>query len=583
MNTITKWGTLLFFIFAFIQTSFSTHIVGGDIFYDSIGNNQYRITIELYRDCNSSTGFDDPLDYTVFLAHGAVYSTFTIDYFAVDPLVPIPDPCVLVPSDVCIERAIYIDTIILPFNGSGYTVSYQRCCWADDILNIAYPGDNGLTLTTFIPGSSTLDHMNQCARFTQLPPLVLCSNRTINVDYSATDPDNDSLIYELISPFSGGDPVNTVPNPESAPPYSYLTWNPGYTPMQPFGTGSVVSLDPLTGIIEITPQNEGEFIAAVNAKEYRNGVLINIETRIFAFRVVLCDVALPFELEIAGNNTMIENCNSTSFIITRSDTTFEAVFQVYFGGTATHDEDYQFPDSIVMPVNLAAISVPVFTLPDNLQEGTETIEINIIYPNLCNNTLDTSFLMLYITDYTSLSLLQSDTARVCDEKDLFGAVSVQVKDGLSGYSYDWEPGNHPDSNSLDIAAENLVPGINTFSVTVTDQCQQKIQGQNLVILNECPLITPNVITTNGDNINDLFIIKNLEDYESVELILTNRWGNVVYQNSNYQNDWSGQDKSDEQLSPGTYYYTITPKSNKYTYYGEEKTKYTARGFVEIIQ
>lgn len=582
MNVFIKWGVLLLFTISFVQLSYSNHIVGGEIFYDSIGVNQYRITIELYRDCNSTTNFDTPLGYTVFLADGTVYATYTVNYSSIDPLVVTPDPCIVVPTDICIERAIYIDTIILPFNTTGYNVSYQRCCWAPDILNITDPENNGLTLTTFIPGSNTVAQMNHCARFMQLPPLVLCSNRTIDVDYSAIDPNSDSLVYELVSPFSGGDPVNTVPSPETAPPYSFLAWNSGYTPTQPFGTGSSVILDPLTGMMEITPQNEGEFIAGVSAKEYRNGVLINTETRIFAFRVVLCDITLPYNLEVVGNNTMIENCNSTVFNITRSDTTFEAVFQVFFGGSAIKDVDYQFPDSIVMPINVDTVSIPVVTLLDNLPEGTESVEINIIYPNLCNNTLDTSFVTLYITDYKSMNLVQGDTAYVCDEQDLIGQLSVSVSDGLPGYVYDWESGNYPDNDTLKISTQNLQPGSNLYTVTVTDQCQKTIQSSPMIILNECPLVTPNVITANGDNINDLFVIKNLDDYESVELILTNRWGNVVYQNSHYQNDWSGLDMNGEKLSPGTYFYTVTPKSNKYNYYKEEKTKYTARGFVEII-
>ena len=229
-----------FFTLTFVQSAHSTHLVGGEIYYDAIGDNQYKITIEIYRDCNSQTGFDVPLGYTVFLADGTIYSTYNVNYSSTVPLVAIPDPCIVVPSDACIERATYIDMLVLPFNASGYRVSYQRCCWAPDILNITNPADNGMTLTTFIPGSSMFSLMNQSARFTALPPLVLCSNRTINVDYSALDPDSDSLVFELVSPFSGVDPINVAPNPESAPPYSDITWNAGYTLSQQFGVGAAV-------------------------------------------------------------------------------------------------------------------------------------------------------------------------------------------------------------------------------------------------------------------------------------------------------------------------------------------------------
>ena len=64
------------------------------------------------------------------------------------------DPCVTPPNNICVEKGIYIDTIQLPFNPSGYHISYQRCCWANNIDNIVDPGNNGITLTTFIPGSA---------------------------------------------------------------------------------------------------------------------------------------------------------------------------------------------------------------------------------------------------------------------------------------------------------------------------------------------------------------------------------------------------------------------------------------------
>ena len=54
-----------------------------------------------------------------------------------------------------------------------------------------------------------------------------------------------------------------------------------------------------------------------------------------------------------------------------------------------------------------------------------------------------------------------------------------------------------------------------------------------------PILIPNVITPNGDNKNDLFIIKNLMDWEFRELTIFNRWGEIVYRSDNYQNDWDG--------------------------------------------
>jgi gliding motility-associated-like protein len=92
-----------------------------------------------------------------------------------------------------------------------------------------------------------------------------------------------------------------------------------------------------------------------------------------------------------------------------------------------------------------------------------------------------------------------------------------------------------------------------------------------------------VITANNDQVNDLFIIKNLEDFDAVELQVFNRWGNLIYENSDYQNDWDGKSEDGTPLNGGVYFYKVTPDSVKYTYDDQTKTQYTLHGFFHIIK
>lgn len=63
-------------------------------------------------------------------------------------------------------------------------------------------------------------------------------------------------------------------------------------------------------------------------------------------------------------------------------------------------------------------------------------------------------------------------------------------------------------------------------------------------------VIPNIVTsTSSDGINDAFYIKGLD--EPCELSVLNRWGQTIYQNDDYKNDWSPY-----HLLQGYYYYVI---------------------------
>jgi gliding motility-associated-like protein len=79
---------------------------------------------------------------------------------------------------------------------------------------------------------------------------------------------------------------------------------------------------------------------------------------------------------------------------------------------------------------------------------------------------------------------------------------------------------------------------------------------------------PNTITPNGDGINDTFHIGEAADQE-IHIKIVNRWGQLVYENMNYKNDWSGVTNNDETLPNDTYFYEVVLARN------------TLSGFIQI--
>jgi gliding motility-associated-like protein len=71
---------------------------------------------------------------------------------------------------------------------------------------------------------------------------------------------------------------------------------------------------------------------------------------------------------------------------------------------------------------------------------------------------------------------------------------------------------------------------------------------------------PNAITPNGDGINDAFIFDILfgdpNDFPDNEIIIFNRWGDIVYQAKPYINNWEGTNQNGQPLPQATYYYIL---------------------------
>lgn len=74
------------------------------------------------------------------------------------------------------------------------------------------------------------------------------------------------------------------------------------------------------------------------------------------------------------------------------------------------------------------------------------------------------------------------------------------------------------------------------------------------------IIIPNIITPNNDLINDDFLITNKPNC-SDKLIILNRWGNIVFENSPYQNDFNGNG-----LHEGNYFYVYYPEIDNFDTY-----------------
>ena len=304
---------VIVFLFLLTINANATHIVGGELNYRYLGGDVYEIHLTVYRDCyNGIPPLDNPAYVFVYDAFNNLVTTLSIDLDSSNVIPPtVNSPCFIPPTDVCYEHGFYHPLqVTLPASNAGYQLAYQRCCRNNTILNIVSPDSTGATFYAFIPGTNTFSQ-NSNPVFGALPPPFLCYGAPFVFDHSATDFEGDSIVYELCDPFNGASAGNPIPTPSNLPlppPYIPIAWQP------PFSITNVVSanppfvIDPHTGIITGTPNLQGQYVVAVCAKEFRNGIFLSATRRDFQLNVVLCPTlvvaALQNPLVQCGNNTV---------------------------------------------------------------------------------------------------------------------------------------------------------------------------------------------------------------------------------------------------------------------------------------
>lgn len=136
-----------------------------------------------------------------------------------------------------------------------------------------------------------------------------------------------------------------------------------------------------------------------------------------------------------------------------------------------------------------------------------------------------------------------------------GSISISASGGAGGYTYDWSTG------SIDQVISALATG--QYTITVTDRIGCTIENTFTVGVIDDPrgclksIKVFEIFTPNGDGVNDTWVIEGLHNYPDNNIQVFNRWGQLVYEASTYNNDWQGITTDGESLPQGTYYYILT--------------------------
>jgi gliding motility-associated-like protein len=201
----------------------------------------------------------------------------------------------------------------------------------------------------------------------------------------------------------------------------------------------------------------------------------------------------------------------------------------------------------------SSVQNPVFIDFQGNQAGVYVVTVTD-----ANGCQDTAQVALALSQFGGPELIASDTV-LCP-----GETLVLTASGASSYLWSG-PANFSATGAVQTIANisvnqggiYVVLGMDEFGCEGTDSVNIQVVQKG-----DCMFI-PELVTPNGDFMNDLWAIQGIENYPNASVSIFNRWGNLIFTASPYENDWYGQvnkgvnvGDGSGKVPPGTYFFLI---------------------------
>ena len=384
MRFITYFAVAMLTLLSINHVS-ATHVIGGDLTYQCLGDDTYEFSLNFRRDCafgDPEAGFDNPAVLGIFDSQGNLLTFLGenggIELFF-DQILPVESVanefCAVDNPSVCVEETTYKGSIKLPFRAGGYIIAYQRCCRNQTLLNIVDPLETGTTYFVTIDDFAFTE-CNSSPVFNDWADIYACKDTPLIFDHSAVDPDGDELVYSLCTPVTGATIDQPMPQPPfqpDSPVYPYwteVTWNNIFSTDNMFGVGTPLTIDPNTGVINAVPGMIGQFLIGICVQEFRDGQLIGTVIRDFEINVRQCN-----NMGVVDFDFVYEDCDN---LVVQ----FENLSEEF----NNFEWNFNFPNTD--DANLLSTEVnPLITFPS---PGIYQVQLNASNDSGCSLTIDKS-------------------------------------------------------------------------------------------------------------------------------------------------------------------------------------------------
>jgi hypothetical protein len=353
------------FVFCMLMlgNNFASHIAGADITYKCVGQDSFEITVNIFRDCSGATLGNSSVQVQLTNTCDTITQNITLLQI-IPPGSNLSAPGPIEVSQLCslainqsrcnngtlpgMQQYIYKGIAVLTPNCNSWSIGYSVPCCRNTAVNLT----NSSGFSSFVRATinTVSNECNSSPVFEAKPIPYYCINQASRYNILASDPDGDSLVYELVCGYTNS---NLTPLQYTPPLLSCSIPMHGIT------------INPQNGQIVFTPTVLGNFSIVVKVSEYDSiGNMKGTVMRDFQFVVQGCTSIFNVTASITnfrGNGTLV---NANNIRVCYGDS---VDFDIVFTSANVND-------SINLFTNLLSVFPGLnYTLVSNANTTTATI------------------------------------------------------------------------------------------------------------------------------------------------------------------------------------------------------------------
>ena len=267
------------------------------------------------------------------------------------------------------------------------------------------------------------------------------------------------------------------------------------------------------------------------------------------------------------------------------DKEIEVEIQIEEGTAESNDYSFETKTFIIPANSLTSNDIMVNTIKDKVIEEKETLNLSI--PESKDYVLNQKSINTIIKD-NSLAMLSIEAISDAEEDDIIGRfllssdyvfltdteITISI-DGTAENGKDYElveqklilpAGKRQVYIPIYVISDDEVEDTESVEITLlnTSQSKMRISSPEMASIsiynNDKEVVPLGGFSPNGDGINDVWKIHDIDEYLNNKVTVFNRWGNIVFETKSYDNTtnvWDGSYNGGGLVTDGTYYYLIT--------------------------